>query len=59
MSTHLQQREQQDPLPFDPASSTFPSLRDLPRVAGQPEGAAWVWGQNDEVVIPASIPRSG
>ncbi|OQD61271.1 hypothetical protein PENPOL_c017G07427 [Penicillium polonicum] len=27
----------------------FPSRKDLPKLAGAPEGAAWVWGKDDQV----------
>lgn len=30
-------------------ASAFPKRRELPHVAGTPEGAAWFWGGSDEV----------
>ncbi|KAL2701653.1 hypothetical protein AAEP93_005951 [Penicillium crustosum] len=36
-------------LPWDPNNTKFPSRKDLPKLPGAPEGAAWVWGKNDEV----------
>lgn len=41
----------QDPgqLPWDPNCASFPSIRDLPRLPDAPEGAAWVWGEDDQV----------
>jgi hypothetical protein len=38
-----------DQLPWNPNNTQFPSIKDLPKLAGAPEGAAWVWGENDEV----------
>lgn len=39
-------------LPWDPDSTQFPSLKQLPRIPGAPEGAAWVWGKDDFVSNP-------
>lgn len=36
-------------LPWDPNNTKFPSRKDLPKLPGAPEGAAWVWGKDDEV----------
>lgn len=36
-------------LPFDPDSTSFPSRKDVPRREDAPEGAAWVWGKDDNV----------
>lgn len=36
-------------LPWNPDSSGFPRRKDLPRIDGAPEGAAWVWGKDDNV----------
>lgn len=38
-----------DQLPWNPNCTTFPSLKDLPQLPGAPEGAAWVWGEDDQV----------
>ena len=35
--------------PWDPDSSRFPRRKDLPRIEGAPDGAAWVWGKDDNV----------
>lgn len=37
------------PIPWDPDSTSFPTRKDLPRLPGAPEDAAWVWGTNDNV----------
>lgn len=34
-------------IPFDPDSTSFPLRKDLPRIPGAPEDAAWVWGPDD------------
>lgn len=41
----------QDPnqLPWNPDSTVFPSRKELPKIPGVPEEAAWVWGKDDEV----------
>ena len=36
-------------LPWNPNNTQFPSIKDLPKLPGAPEGAAWVWGKDDEV----------
>mgnify|MGYP001636370534 CR=1 FL=1 len=36
-------------LPWDPNSTKFPSRKDLPKLPDAPDGAAWVWGNDDEV----------
>jgi hypothetical protein len=36
-------------IPWDPHSTYFPLRKDLPRIPGAPEDAAWVWGENDYV----------
>lgn len=33
--------------PWDPDCTIFPSRKELPNVPGAPEGAAWVWGEED------------
>ena len=42
-------------LPFDPDSTVFPSRKDVPRRDDAPEGAAWVWGKDDNVRIAIQI----
>ncbi|KAJ5753037.1 hypothetical protein N7520_009954 [Penicillium odoratum] len=41
----------QDPnqLPWDPSCTQFPLLADLPKLPNAPEGAAWVWGDDDQL----------
>jgi len=36
-------------IPFDPDSTSFPLRKDLPRLPGAPEDAAWVWGKEDYI----------
>lgn len=36
-------------LVLDPESEDLPKRKDLPEIAGAPDGAAWVWGERDEV----------
>lgn len=36
-------------IPFDPNCSKFPNRKDVPRRADAPPGAAWVWGEDDQV----------
>ena len=37
-------------LPWDPNSTSFPTRRELPNLGDEaPEGAAWVWGSDDQV----------
>jgi hypothetical protein len=38
-----------DQLPWDPNCTEFPSLKELPQLPDTPEGAAWVWGKDDQV----------
>ncbi|KAF7714089.1 Uncharacterized protein PECH_001970 [Penicillium ucsense] len=38
-----------DQLPWNPNCTKFPSLKELPKLPGAPEGAAWVWGENDQL----------
>jgi hypothetical protein len=38
-------------LPWDPNSSRFPSRRELPKIPGAPDDAAWVWGKDDQVLF--------
>lgn len=34
---------------LDPNSNDLPKRSELPQVAGTPKGAAWFWGENDQV----------
>lgn len=34
---------------LDPNSDDLPKRSELPQVPGTPIGAAWFWGENDEV----------
>ena len=36
-------------IPWDPDCTRFPTRKELPKIAGAPEGAAWVWGENDHI----------
>jgi hypothetical protein len=36
-------------IPWDPDSDAFPTRKELPRIDGAPKGAAWVWGEDDNV----------
>lgn len=36
-------------LPWNPDASRFPSRKELPKIAGAPDDAAWVWGKDDQV----------
>jgi len=36
-------------IPWDPNSTYFPVRKDLPKIRGAPEDAAWVWGEDDYV----------
>ncbi|KAJ5883757.1 uncharacterized protein N7473_010643 [Penicillium subrubescens] len=38
-----------DQLPWNPNCTRFPSRKDLPQLPGAPEGAAWVWGEDDQL----------
>lgn len=38
-----------DELPWDPDNTKFPLRKDLPKIDGAPDGAAWVWGKEDYV----------
>ncbi|CAL5870679.1 uncharacterized protein PFLUO_LOCUS4919 [Penicillium psychrofluorescens] len=50
-SPELSSANTQNPtqLPWDPNCAHFPLRKDLPRLPGAPEGAAWVWGENDQI----------
>ena len=39
---------------FDPDTNTLPLRKDLPSIDGAPAGAAWFWGQQDEVRVVQS-----
>lgn len=36
-------------IPWDPDCTKFPTRKELPKIPGAPEDAAWVWGDNDYV----------
>ncbi|KAL4934646.1 uncharacterized protein BDV17DRAFT_297080 [Aspergillus undulatus] len=36
-------------IPWNPDASRFPSRRELPKTAGAPDDAAWVWGEDDQI----------
>ncbi|CEO58827.1 hypothetical protein PMG11_03529 [Penicillium brasilianum] len=36
-------------LPWNPNCTKFPSRQELPQLPGAPEGAAWVWGEDDQL----------
>lgn len=36
-------------IPFDPDSVSFPTRKNLPKIVGAPDEAAWVWGKDDFV----------
>ncbi|KAL8834501.1 MAG: hypothetical protein Q9205_003096 [Flavoplaca limonia] len=36
-------------IPFDPNCTKFPSRKDVPRRPDAPDGAAWVWGEDDQL----------
>ncbi|KAJ5127157.1 cyclase [Penicillium atrosanguineum] len=38
-----------DHLPWDPNCIRFPLLKELPQLPNAPEGAAWVWGKDDQL----------
>ncbi|KAJ5204404.1 uncharacterized protein N7498_005283 [Penicillium cinerascens] len=38
-----------DQLPWDPNCARFPLRKELPRLPNSPEGAAWVWGKDDQL----------
>jgi hypothetical protein len=38
-----------DQLPWDPSCDRFPLFKELPKLPDAPEGAAWVWGDDDQV----------
>ena len=37
------------PILFDPNATTFPLRKDLLGIPGAPEGAAWLWGKDDQI----------
>lgn len=43
-------------LPWDPDTTELPTFKNLPKIPGAPEGAAWVWGKDDYVSGPTSSP---
>lgn len=36
-------------IPWDPDCTKFPTRKELPKIQGAPESAAWVWGEHDFV----------
>lgn len=50
-ASHLGDASANTPLtiPFDPDREDFPARHNLPTIEGAPEGAAWVWGKDDQL----------
>ena len=46
-------------VPYNPDAKSFPSRKDVPRREDAPEGAAWVWGKDDNVSQPIHKLRAG
>ncbi|CAG7916499.1 unnamed protein product [Penicillium olsonii] len=38
-----------DQLPWNPNNASFPTRKNLPKLPGAPEDAAWVWGKDDQL----------
>ncbi|KAL1955775.1 hypothetical protein VTO42DRAFT_8095 [Malbranchea cinnamomea] len=38
-----------DELPWDPERTRLPTRKNLPSIPNAPEGAAWVWGKDDQI----------
>ncbi|KAF1982157.1 hypothetical protein K402DRAFT_415074 [Aulographum hederae CBS 113979] len=36
-------------IPWDPNCTTFPTRKELPKIDGAPDGAAWFWGEDDYI----------
>lgn len=36
-------------IPWDPNSTKFPTRKELPKIDGAPDEAAWVWGTDDYI----------
>lgn len=36
-------------IPWDPSCTKFPTRKELPKIAGAPDDAAWVWGEDDQI----------
>ncbi|KAL5390265.1 hypothetical protein DPSP01_001837 [Paraphaeosphaeria sporulosa] len=36
-------------IPWDPNSTKFPMRKELPKIPGAPDDAAWVWGNDDNI----------
>ncbi|EHY54209.1 hypothetical protein HRR83_008219 [Exophiala dermatitidis] len=36
-------------IPFDPEATSFPTRKNLPKIVGAPDEAAWVWGKDDNI----------
>lgn len=45
-------------LPWNPDATRFPTRKELPKIPGAPEGAAWVWGKDDQVRIRLCFPAA-
>lgn len=43
---------------FDPNAKSFPKRHELPTIPGAPEGAAWFWGPEDEVINGIPLKRT-
>jgi hypothetical protein len=50
-STAISTAQAADQVPWNPNNAKFPCRKDLPKLSGAPEGAAWVWGKDDEVCV--------
>jgi hypothetical protein len=51
-------------IPWDPNSTKFPLRHELPKVAGAPDQAAWVWGSDDYIgrlnlLTPSRVAAAG
>src|SRR5215469_6333230 len=51
-------------IPWDPNSTKFPSRHELPKIAGAPDQAAWVWGSDDNIgrlnlLTPSRVTAAG
>ena len=45
----LQSQKTTVKIPWDPNSTEFPTRKELAGIPGAPPGAAWFWGEHDNV----------
>lgn len=48
-ATTMSRIQEPNSIPWDPTNTSFPLLKDLPKLKNAPDDAAWVWGEDDQL----------